>query len=97
MLDWRGFGTSFFFLCVFVLEFVVLVTETSRAGPLVEYERRIANSELVEGDSCQVECVHFTLMPDLIDELNFPSLFYWQNQNAIGRYYMGFFHGSTFG
>ncbi|ESW26840.1 hypothetical protein PHAVU_003G152600 [Phaseolus vulgaris] len=31
------------------------VTETSKAGPLVEYERRIANGELVEGDACQVD------------------------------------------
>ncbi|KAK8471166.1 hypothetical protein PHAVU_003G152600 [Phaseolus vulgaris] len=29
--------------------------ETSKAGPLVEYERRIANGELVEGDACQVD------------------------------------------
>jgi len=43
----------------FVLEFSVSVTETSKAGPLVEYERRIANGELVEGDACQVECLHF--------------------------------------
>ncbi|KAJ9141239.1 hypothetical protein P3X46_031800 [Hevea brasiliensis] len=28
--------------------------DANRAGPLVEYERRIAASELVDGDSCQV-------------------------------------------
>ncbi|XVE63466.1 hypothetical protein DITRI_Ditri07aG0022800 [Diplodiscus trichospermus] len=29
-------------------------TEVNRAGPLVEYERRIAAGELVDGDACQV-------------------------------------------
>lgn len=28
--------------------------DVDRAGPLVEYERRIAAGELVDGDSCQV-------------------------------------------
>jgi len=36
------------------LEFVESVTVTNRSGPLVEYERRIAIGELVDGDSCQV-------------------------------------------
>jgi hypothetical protein len=49
------------FLILFVLKFVVSVTETSGSGPLVEYERRIANGELVDGDSCQVECLHFII------------------------------------
>ncbi|RVW84703.1 AFG1-like ATPase [Vitis vinifera] len=30
------------------------VKEVSRAGPLVEYDRRIAEGELVDGDNCQV-------------------------------------------
>ncbi|XVE71712.1 hypothetical protein DITRI_Ditri10aG0173800 [Diplodiscus trichospermus] len=30
------------------------VTEANRGGPLVEYERRIAAGELVDGDACQV-------------------------------------------
>ncbi|KAE9602370.1 hypothetical protein Lal_00049872 [Lupinus albus] len=41
--------------------------ETNRAGPLVEYERRIANGELVEGDVCQVETL--TELQRLYDEL----------------------------
>ncbi|OIV99837.1 hypothetical protein TanjilG_26175 [Lupinus angustifolius] len=36
-----------------LMEFVVLVTETNRAGPRIENERRIANGELAEGDACQ--------------------------------------------
>ena len=30
------------------------VKEENRAGPLVEYDRRIAEGELVDGDNCQV-------------------------------------------
>lgn len=30
------------------------VADVNRAGPLVEYERRIAAGELVDGDACQV-------------------------------------------
>ncbi|XP_004507775.1 uncharacterized protein [Cicer arietinum] len=41
--------------------------ETTRSGPLVEYERRIANGDLVDGDSCQVETV--TELQRLYDEL----------------------------
>ncbi|WJX96747.1 peroxisome-assembly ATPase [Trifolium repens] len=41
--------------------------ETSGSGPLVEYERRIANGELVNGDSCQVETL--TELQRLYDEL----------------------------
>ncbi|XVF47842.1 hypothetical protein PTKIN_Ptkin03bG0143200 [Pterospermum kingtungense] len=32
----------------------VNISEVNRAGPLVEYERRIAAGELVDGDACQV-------------------------------------------
>lgn len=31
-----------------------LIKDLSRAGPLVEYERRIGAGDLVDGDSCQV-------------------------------------------
>lgn len=41
--------------------------ETSKAGPLVEYERRITNGELVEGDACQVDTL--TELQRLYDEL----------------------------
>ncbi|XP_045809967.1 AFG1-like ATPase isoform X1 [Trifolium pratense] len=41
--------------------------ETSGSGPLFEYERRIANGELVDGDSCQVETI--TELQRLYDEL----------------------------
>ncbi|KAG5063922.1 hypothetical protein JHK85_005105 [Glycine max] len=41
--------------------------ETSKAGPLVEYERRIDNGELVEGDACQVDTL--TELQRLYDEL----------------------------
>ncbi|KAK7265339.1 hypothetical protein RJT34_32958 [Clitoria ternatea] len=41
--------------------------ETNRAGPLVEYERRIANGELVEGDSFQVDTLRE--LQRLYDEL----------------------------
>lgn len=40
---------------------------TKKSGPLVEYERRIANGELVDGDSCQVETL--TELQRLYDEL----------------------------
>lgn len=30
--------------------------DASRAGPLIEYERRIAEGELMDGDMCQVWC-----------------------------------------
>ncbi|XP_014510273.1 AFG1-like ATPase isoform X1 [Vigna radiata var. radiata] len=43
------------------------VTETTKAGPLVEYERRIANGELVEGDACQVDTL--SELQRLYDEL----------------------------
>ncbi|CAJ1944901.1 unnamed protein product [Sphenostylis stenocarpa] len=43
------------------------VTETSKAGPLVEYERRIASGELLEGDACQVDTL--TELQRLYDEL----------------------------
>lgn len=50
-----GDGLKLLFpLISFILEFVVSVTEANRAGPLVEYERRISSGELVDGDSCQV-------------------------------------------
>lgn len=39
--------------CCF-LGFSVLEAELNKAGPFVEYERRIAASELVDGDTCQV-------------------------------------------
>lgn len=69
--------TLFFFS--FVLDFVVSVTETNRGGPLVEYERRIASGELVEGDSCQVECLHFhlILIHNWIDEMDLPTSVCW--------------------
>lgn len=41
--------------------------EINRRGPLIEYERRIANGELVDGDSCQVETL--TELQRLYDEL----------------------------
>ncbi|CAL5427994.1 unnamed protein product [Camellia sinensis] len=31
-----------------------MIVELSKVGPLVEYERRIATSDLVDGDSSQV-------------------------------------------
>ena len=34
--------------------FCLLMADTNRAGPLVEYERRISSGELVDGDTCQV-------------------------------------------
>lgn len=40
-----------------VLGFIDYITELSSSGPsgpLVEYERRIAAGELVDGDNCQV-------------------------------------------
>ncbi|KAJ7955702.1 lactation elevated protein 1 [Quillaja saponaria] len=37
-----------------VLDIVISITDLNRAGPLVEYERRIAMGELVDGDNCQV-------------------------------------------
>ncbi|KAJ1433561.1 P-loop containing nucleoside triphosphate hydrolase [Sesbania bispinosa] len=43
------------------------IGETNRAGPLVEYERRIANGELVDGDSCQIDTL--TELQRLYDEL----------------------------
>ena len=76
MLDSGGFETSFSYVYLFC-NLLVSVTETSKAGPLVEYERRITNGELVEGDACQVQCLHFILMPNFIDEMDFTSLFYW--------------------
>lgn len=48
-------GFKVLFLIWFVFEFVA---EINRRGPLIEYERRIANGELVDGDSCQVEYLH---------------------------------------
>lgn len=48
-----GFETFLLLLISWVLEFVS-VTGLNRAGPLVEYERRILAGELVDGDSCQV-------------------------------------------
>ena len=30
------------------------IADVKKAGPLVEYERRIAAGELVDGDACQV-------------------------------------------
>ncbi|KAK7388421.1 hypothetical protein VNO78_23237 [Psophocarpus tetragonolobus] len=41
--------------------------ETSKAGPLIEYGRRIASGELVEGDACQVDTL--TELQRLYDEL----------------------------
>jgi len=73
---WVQEGWKFILSCLYVLESVVSVTETSKAGPLVEYERRIANGELVEGDACQVECLHFIFnVPNFIDEMDFPACF----------------------
>lgn len=31
-----------------------MMTDVNRTGPLVEYERRISNGELMTGDICQV-------------------------------------------
>uniref|UniRef100_A0A5B7AYE6 Putative lactation elevated protein 1 n=1 Tax=Davidia involucrata TaxID=16924 RepID=A0A5B7AYE6_DAVIN len=45
----------------------VTIGEVSRAGPLVEYERRIAAGELVDGDSCQVNTL--SELQRLYDEL----------------------------
>ncbi|XP_050214732.1 uncharacterized protein LOC126665843 isoform X3 [Mercurialis annua] len=39
---------------VFSMFLLVQSTDASRGGPLVEYERRIAAGELMDGDSCQV-------------------------------------------
>ncbi|KAF8400455.1 hypothetical protein HHK36_013753 [Tetracentron sinense] len=43
------------------------ITDVGRAGPLVEYERRIAVGELVDGDSCQVGTIRE--LQRLYDEL----------------------------
>ncbi|KAF7806581.1 AFG1-like ATPase isoform X1 [Senna tora] len=43
------------------------VTEINRGGPLVEYERRIASGELVDGDNCQI--VTLRELQRLYDEL----------------------------
>lgn len=42
------------FLILLISKFKCLMADTNRAGPLVEYERRIASGELMDGDTCQV-------------------------------------------
>lgn len=42
-------------------------TDVSKAGPLIEYERRIAAGELVDGDACQLGTL--MLLQRLYDEL----------------------------
>ncbi|XP_061347468.1 uncharacterized protein LOC133292981 isoform X1 [Gastrolobium bilobum] len=63
----HSFTTTTRALSIANAKLVTRVTETNRAGPLVEYERRIANGELVDGDSCQVETL--TELQRLYDEL----------------------------
>jgi len=36
------------------LNYFLTLSDTGRGGPMVEYERRIASGELVDGDSFQV-------------------------------------------
>lgn len=38
----------------FYLFLLMVIADVNKAGPLVEYERRISLGELVDGDSCQV-------------------------------------------
>lgn len=59
-----------FFIIISLLKFIVYdhVVEggAERGGPLVEYERRIAAGELMDGDLCQVcTCIHTSLFVDL--------------------------------
>ncbi|KAF3333057.1 lactation elevated protein 1-like protein [Carex littledalei] len=46
---------------------ILATSDGEKAGPLVEYERRIASGELIEGDHFQVDTIH--LLQRLYDEL----------------------------
>ncbi|KAF4390645.1 hypothetical protein G4B88_015535 [Cannabis sativa] len=75
---------------------VVKVTngDTDRAGPLVEYERRIASGELVDGDLCQLtlrfslSCheILSNLLP-LIGNLRFTDAFFLGTLRELQRLY----------
>lgn len=51
LMSETGYVGIFF---VINLDFGGSIADFNLAGPLVEYERRIAAGELVDGDSCQV-------------------------------------------
>lgn len=52
MLEFVCESKKFKFFMVFTL--TNLMTELNGGGPLLEYERRVAAGELMDGDACQV-------------------------------------------
>ncbi|XP_062105806.1 uncharacterized protein LOC133817335 [Humulus lupulus] len=61
--------------------------DTSRAGPLVEYERRTASGELVDGDMCQLGTLRELqrLYDDLVDSSNACRLDRYTASEKVGR------------
>ncbi|KAM6549883.1 hypothetical protein CsatB_021559 [Cannabis sativa] len=68
---------------------VVKVTngDTDRAGPLVEYERRIASGELVDGDLCQLGTLRELqrLYDELVDSADVCRLDRYTASEKVGR------------
>jgi hypothetical protein len=60
---------GFFFNSNFAM--ILATTGGEKAGPLVEYERRIASGDLMEGDHFQVKFI----LVAVACELSFPVLF----------------------
>ncbi|XP_060958160.1 uncharacterized protein LOC115701036 isoform X2 [Cannabis sativa] len=66
---------------------VVKVTNGDRAGPLVEYERRIASGELVDGDLCQLGTLRELqrLYDELVDSADVCRLDRYTASEKVGR------------
>ncbi|XP_026405991.1 AFG1-like ATPase isoform X2 [Papaver somniferum] len=63
--------------------------EGGRGGPFVEYERRIAAGELMDGDSCQVGTLKELqrLYDQLVDSANACKLDKYEASDKIGRWF----------
>lgn len=77
------------------MEFVVTVTKKS--GPLIEYERRIANGELVDGDSCQVMSVFQWCIIELMKLFSLLWLIGKMLLEVVVSFMHAFLHGTLLG